>query len=91
MPAGTASVKLEAGDAIVYPATRIHRVNPVTQGTRLAAITWGQSLVPEEAEREILADLNAAMGGLAQRAPGAPENDLLFKTYANLVRRWSRV
>jgi len=89
LPGGTATIKAEPGDAVAYSGRRLHRVAPVTRGERLAAITWAQSLVADEAQRETLYDLHVAMSGVAAKLPGSPEADLLFKTYANLVRTWS--
>ncbi|MGE0747448.1 MAG: Fe2+-dependent dioxygenase [Rhodospirillales bacterium] len=91
LPGGTATIKMDAGDAVAYSGRRLHRVAPVTRGERLAAITWAQSLVADEAQREALYDLHVAMSGVAAKLPGSPEADLLFKTYANLVRSWSAV
>jgi PKHD-type hydroxylase len=44
---GRHSVKLPAGHMVVYPASTIHQVTPVTRGVRLAAFFWIQSLVRE--------------------------------------------
>ena len=85
MPLGEQEIKLDAGEAIVYPATTLHRVAPVTRGVRLAAVTWVQSAVPDERLRAILFDLSAAM-----QTPGvdanAPLSTLLTKAYHNLLR-----
>jgi PKHD-type hydroxylase len=87
---GGIGVKLAAGDAVVYPATTLHRVAPVRSGTRLAAITWVRSLVREAERRELLAELDLAMTKLEQRVPDArAELDLLRKTHNNLVRMWA--
>ena len=61
LPIGEQEVKLEAGEAIVYPSTSIHRVAPVTRGVRLAAVSWIQSSVREERMRAILYDLKLAL------------------------------
>ncbi|MEX0638174.1 MAG: Fe2+-dependent dioxygenase, partial [Burkholderiales bacterium] len=58
--AGEQKVKGAAGDAVLYPASTVHRVNPVTRGERLVAVTWVQSLVRDAARRELLYGLNAA-------------------------------
>jgi PKHD-type hydroxylase len=88
---GTAAYKLEPGQAIVYPATALHRVAEVTRGERLAAVLWVQSLVRDAAQREILFDLDTARRGLWDKADQAAtaEFDLVAKTYANLLRAWS--
>lgn len=88
---GALSYKLEAGQAIVYPATTLHRVAEVTRGERLAAVLWVQSLVRDVAQREILFDLDTARRGVWDKAGklATPEFDLLSKTYANLLRAWA--
>ncbi len=87
--AGDQSVKLEAGDAVVYPAGTIHRVNPVTRGERLVAITWVQSLVRDAGRRELLYGLNAARESLLQGAPDALSTAQVNAAYLNLIRMWS--
>jgi PKHD-type hydroxylase len=90
-PGGTSAYKLEAGQAIVYPATTLHRVAEVTCGERLAAVLWVQSLVRDASRREMLFDLDTARRGLWDKAgqTATPEFDLVTKTYANLLRAWS--
>lgn len=89
--AGTLNYKLDAGHAVVYPATTLHEVTEVTRGERLAAVLWVQSLVRDASHREILFDLDTARRGLWDKAGKAatPEFDLLSKTYANLLRSWA--
>lgn len=87
--AGEAELKLPAGDAIVYPATMQHWVEPVTRGERLAAITWVQSFVRDEAMRELLHDLDVVLGRRFSAAPDSDETALLAKSYANLLRRFA--
>jgi PKHD-type hydroxylase len=79
-PFGEQEIKLDAGEAIVYPATTVHRVMPVTRGVRLAAVSWIQSSVRDERLRELLFDLKRAMS--------EPQQDpvLLHKIYSNLLR-----
>lgn len=83
------SYKLEAGSAILYPSTTIHRVTPVTRGVRLAAITWLQSWVADSHRRELLVQLDearklAADGGDPQRL-----QVLLESLRTNLLRMWA--
>jgi PKHD-type hydroxylase len=85
------AIKLAAGCAIVYPATSLHRVEPVTRGRRLAAVTWMQSIVRDAARREILADLSTTLNHLRASTPNTRETLLLAKARANLVRMWSDV
>jgi PKHD-type hydroxylase len=86
---GEHEVKLPAGDAIVYPASSLHRVQPVTRGTRLAAFFWAQSLVRDDGQRRLLLELDTAIQRLATR--GTEPEALLQLTgiYHNLLRRWS--
>lgn len=88
---GTQAYKLEAGQALVYPATTLHRVAEVTRGERLAAVLWVQSLVRDAAQREILFDVDTVRRSLWQQAGevSTPEFELLSKTHANLLRAWA--
>lgn len=81
--------KLEAGSMIVYPSSTLHRVEPVTQGVRLAVVGWVQSLVRDPSEREILFDLDTARRSIFAKEGKSIEFDLLSKTYANLLRKWA--
>lgn len=87
---GLQAVKLAAGDMVLYPATSLHQVTPVTQGARIAAFFWIESMVADEAARTMLYDLDQAIQGLA---PGLPPQDTrllqLTGVYHNLVRRWA--
>lgn len=83
--------KLDAGSAILYPSTTIHRVTPVTRGVRLAAITWLQSWVADVSKRELLVQLDEARAIAAAR-PGGPEprlQVLLESLRTNLFRMWA--
>jgi PKHD-type hydroxylase len=85
LPFGEQEIKLEAGEAVVYSATSLHRVAPVTRGVRLAALTWIQTSVPDDRLRAILTDLGIA----ARRADKTADNELammLNKSYHNLLR-----
>jgi PKHD-type hydroxylase len=87
---GTRSIKLPAGDLILYPATTLHRVAPVTRGERLACFFWVQSLVREDSERALLFDLDRAIIELGQTMPGdSPAMLRLTAAYHNLVRKWT--
>jgi len=87
--AGEHAVKEAAGSAVLYPASTIHRVNPVTRGERLVAVTWVQSLVRDPSRRELLYGLNLAREKLLQKAPEAEETAQVNAAYLNLVRMWS--
>ena len=83
--------KLDAGSAIVYPSTTLHRVNPVTTGTRLVVVGWVQSLIRDASDREILFDLETARRAIFAKSGKTPEFDLISKSVANLLRKWSDV
>ncbi|HEY9770850.1 MAG TPA: Fe2+-dependent dioxygenase [Coleofasciculaceae cyanobacterium] len=85
------SYKLEAGSAIVYPSTTLHRVNPVTQGTRLVVVGWVQSIIRNASDREILFDLETARRAIFAKSGKVPEFDLISKSIANLLRKWADV
>lgn len=85
---GTQSVKLAAGDMILYPATSRHRVMPVTRGERLACFFWVQSLVGDDSERTMLFELDRAIQALGSSDPNHPEILRLTGLYHNLVRKW---
>lgn len=86
---GHQTVKLAAGDAIVYPGTSLHRVNPVTHGTRYAAFFWTQSLVKSDEQRRILFDLDQSIQQLTLDCPNHSKLSALSGTYHNLLRMWS--
>jgi len=88
---GSNCVKLPAGDAIMYPASSIHRVAPVIRGERLVAVTWVQSLVRDPARRELLYELNQAREALLDKSPDAPETARVNAAYVNLVRMWGEI
>lgn len=90
-PFGESEVKLPAGDAVLYPASSLHRVRDVTRGERLVAVTWLQSAVRDPAKRELLYELNQARETLLRNAPDAPETALVNRSFVNLVRMWSEV
>jgi PKHD-type hydroxylase len=84
-------IKLPAGDAVLYPASSLHRVTEVTRGERLVAVTWVQSLVRDPARRELLYQLNQARETLLKQSPEAPETAQVNTAYVNLVRMWSEL
>ena len=86
---GEHEVKLPAGDAIVYPSSSLHRVQPVTRGVRLGAFLWAQSLVRDDGQRQLLLELDTAIQQLTQA--GADADAVLQRSgvYHNLLRRWS--
>ncbi|MCK5895895.1 MAG: Fe2+-dependent dioxygenase [Cocleimonas sp.] len=88
---GEHKVKLNAGAAVVYPSGSLHQVTEVTQGVRLVAVTWAQSLVKSTEQRELLYELSMARDTLIDERPTSSEAQQVSRTYANLVRMWSEV
>jgi PKHD-type hydroxylase len=86
---GEHEVKLSAGDAIVYPASSLHRVEQVTRGARVAAFFWIQSLVRDEAQRRTLLQLDTAIRELTADAADPATVKQLTGVYHNLLRQWS--
>ena len=86
---GAQRVKLSAGDMVVYPASSLHRVEPVTRGARDAAFFWIQSMVRDDGARALLYDMDLSIRELTAR--GADSHSLLRLTgcYHNLIRRWA--
>ena len=87
---GEHQVKLPAGDMILYPATSLHRVEPVTRGSRVAAFFWIESIVRDDGQRTLLLDMDAAIRTLAAQV-GDEHTAVksLTGTYHNLLRRWA--
>lgn len=89
-PFGAQTVKLAAGDMVLYPSGSLHRVTPVTRGTRLAAFFWIESLVRDAGERALLYDLDQTIQGLTPlMAADNPHLVQLTGIYHNLLRRWA--
>src|ERR1700733_2300604 len=90
---GTHSVKLPAGHMVLYPATSLHRVEPVTRGSRVSSFFWIQSMVREDSQRALLFDLDTAIQRLALvkdtevKASGVQ----LTGVYHNLLRQWAEM
>ena len=89
---GVHEVKLPAGDLILYPASSLHRVEPVTGGERVASFFWIQSLVRDDARRALLFDMDLAIQTLAKTAgQDAPAIVSLTGAYHNLLRMWAEL
>lgn len=86
---GVHKVKLPAGHMILYPASSLHHVTPVTRGVRTASFFWIQSLVRDDSARTLLFDLDTAVQGLRREAPDHPTAVQLTGVYHNLLRRWA--
>ena len=86
---GTHSVKLNAGDMVVYPATSLHHVTPVTGGVRVGCFFWAQSLVRNDRQRTILYNLDNAIQRLNVTNADDDARRTLVNCYHNLLREWS--
>lgn len=88
---GVQQVKLAAGSMILYPASSLHHVTPVTSGARVASFFWIQSMVRDDGQRTLLFDLDSAIQRLAAASPDHPSVIQLTGIYHNLLRRWAEV
>lgn len=87
---GSQTVKLAAGDMVLYPSTSLHRVNPVTKGRRLASFFWLQSMVASDEKRSLLFDMDMSIQSLRTSLDDAPEIVRLTGVYHNLIRQWAQ-
>ena len=89
---GSHDVKLPAGDLVLYPASSLHLVTPVTRGTRVASFFWLQSMVRDAHARSMIFDLDSAIQNLTERlGRDDPETVKLTGIYHNLIRYWAEV
>jgi PKHD-type hydroxylase len=86
---GDRPIKLPACDLVLYPATSLHHVSPVTRGVRLASFFWIQSMVRSDADRTLLFELGTALQQFEKAVPEHPAVVELTGVYYNLFRRWS--
>jgi PKHD-type hydroxylase len=86
---GNHSVKLPAGDLVVYSATSKHHVMPVTRGSRWSSFFWIQSMIRDEAARTMLFQLDNTIQSLRKQVGDSDEVVALTGIYHNLVRRWA--
>ena len=93
---GSKSVKLPAGDMVLYPSTSLHHVTPVTRGARVSSFFWLQSMIRQDAQRTLLFDMDTAIQRLAT-SPNAAEELVKASTvqltgvYHNLLRQWAEM
>src|SRR5438034_1227770 len=85
------NLQLPAGHMVLYPATSLHRVAPVTRGARVASFFWVQSMIRTDGDRTLLYDLDTAIQRLAVEAPGNAAGVQLTGVYHNLLRRWAEM
>lgn len=88
---GTKTVKLPAGHMVLYPATSLHHVTPVTRGARLCSFFWIQSLVRDDGRRSLLFDLDLAIQRLNADRPDDPSAVPFAGVYHNLLRQWAEL
>jgi len=89
---GVHAVKLAAGDLILYPASSLHRVEPVTEGARVASFFWIQSMIRDDSKRALLFDMDIAVQRLvAELGQGHPQIVALTGSYHNLLRMWAEI
>lgn len=89
---GSQAIKLPAGDLVLYPSKSLHRVTPVTRGSRVSSFMWMQSLVRDDADRETLFRLDVATQRVAsEKGPKDQAVIELTGVYHNLLRRWTEV
>jgi len=89
---GEHAVKLPAGHMVLYPASSLHRVAPITRGSRWASFFWIQSMVRSDEKRTLLYDLDTAIQALSVKVgQGDPSVVSLAGGYHNLVRMWAEV
>jgi PKHD-type hydroxylase len=88
---GAHAAKLPAGHLLLYPATSLHHVRPVTRGARTAAFFWVQSMLRGDEERTLLFDLDTAIQQLARDIPDHTAVVQLTGVYHNLLRLWAEV
>lgn len=88
---GEHTVKLPAGDMIVYPATSLHNVTPITRGSRIASFFWTQSMIRDESKRSLLFDMDMAIIKLGRDHPDHASNVELTAVYHNLLRQWAEL
>ena len=87
-PAGERAFALEAGGLLLYPSTSLHRVEPVTRGSRQVIVGWIRSLIRSPDAREILFDLDRVIAALRADKVAGDALELLLKTRSNLLRQW---
>ncbi len=86
---GNQSVKLPAGDMVLYPGTSRHHVTAVTRGSRWSSFFWIQSMVRDDVRRALLFDLDIAIQNLRKSIGDNAEVVRLTGVYHNLIRQWA--
>ena len=90
-PFGEERMRLEAGNAVVYPSNMIHRVEPIEEGTRWAAIGWIQSMVRDGNRREILVEIERLREAVTRQLNDPDTRERFDRLRGNLIRLWAEV
>ncbi len=88
---GNHTVKLPAGHMVLYPATSLHAVTPVTRGARVSSFFWMQSMVRDDGQRSLLFDLDTAIQNMAVDHPTHAGVVQTTGVYHNLLRQWAEL
>jgi PKHD-type hydroxylase len=88
---GLHEVKLAAGDMILYPSSSLHRVEPITRGTRVASFMWLQSMIKDVGERGLLFDLDTSIRQVRAEMGDTAAAVQLTGVYHNLLRKWGEI
>ena len=88
---GVQRVKLPPGHMILYPATSLHHVTPVTRGARICSFFWLQSMIRDDAQRSLLFDLDMGIQRVVADHPDHPSSIQLTGVYHNLLRQWAEM
>ncbi len=88
---GLHSIKLNAGDLLLYPATSLHQVTPISRGERLACFFWVQSLVRDDGQRTLLFEMDTSIQQLTQTGADSAALRTLTGCYHNLLRQWADI
>jgi PKHD-type hydroxylase len=90
---GSKSVKLAAGDMVLYPSTSLHHVTPVTRGQRVSSFFWLQSMIRQDVQRTLLFDLDTAIQRISTSGDDAVQQSAVQLTgvYHNLLRQWAEL
>ena len=88
---GVQRVKLAPGSMILYPATSLHHVTPVTRGARVCSFFWIQSMIRDDGQRSLLFDLDMGIQRLTADHPDHPSAIQLTGVYHNLLRQWAEM
>lgn len=88
---GSQTIKFSAGDMVLYPSSSVHRVQPVTKGSRVACFFWTESMVRSDEQRRLLYDLDLSILSLRESQGDTDESVKLTGVYHNLLRMWADV